>query len=375
VITTFAMIYGFLVWLLFARLKWVKPNPESIGVAIVVGVLLIGSVFIGWQFSAPYSNSLVVVRYAVEIVPQVRGPIETIHAKPMVPLKGGESVLFEIQKEPFQYKVDQTTAELAVSKQNVLQSEAAIRAADAGVTRSEANLLAAKAAMEVAENIKTELTGAVSKLDVIQSAQQYKAALAAVEQASATAEESQHALGSAKRRVESVEAQLQSARFNLEQCTVRAPSDGFVVNWQAREGSMTASTPISAIGTFIDTSEVYLGASFGQNTVAFVQPGDPVEIALKSHPGQIFKGEVDYVIKASGEGQFAPGGQLPSAASLGSAGMFAVRFKLDDPQVENELAMGTAGCVAIYTSTGKPIHIVSKIVVRMQASKYFLLPK
>jgi multidrug resistance efflux pump len=374
-VTAIVMAYSLFLWLVFAKLKWVKPSPESIGAAVAIGVLLIGSIFIGWRFSAPYSNSLVVARYAVEIVPQVRGPIESIHAKPMEPLKGGESILFEIQKEPFQYAVDQSTAELGSANQIVLQAEAAIRAADAGVASTEANLVAAKAAMEIAEKLKKKLTGAVSELDVVQSAQQYKAALAAVEQARATVEESKYALNSAERRVESSEAQLQTTRFNLQQCTVRAPSDGFVVNWQAREGSMTASTPISAVGTFVDTTEVLLAAAFPQNTLEFVQTGDPVEISLKSHPGQIFTGEVEYIIKASGEGQFVTGGKLPSASSIGSPGMLAVRFKLNNPQLENELVMGTAGCVAIYTRRGKPIHLVSMIAIRMQAWEYYLFPR
>jgi len=368
------LIYSVCVWLFFSKLKWVKPSPKSIAVAVVIGVIAVGSIVLGWQFSAPYSNRLVASRYAVQIVPQVRGQIDKLNAKPLEPLKQGEDILFEIQKEPYQYAVDQLTAELAASEQNVLHSEAAIRAAAAGVTGTKANLLASKAAMDVAIGTQRINPNAIGKLEVVLVSQKYEAAKAAVDQAQASDEQAQFALKSARDRVRSVQARLSNAKFNLEQCTVRAPSDGFVVNWQVRERTMATSLPFAAIGTFVDTSEIYFVANFGQNTVKNVEPGDPIEFSLKSHPGQIFTGEVEAVIQATGEGQFVTGGQLISAASIGSRGMIVVRFKLDDPDVGQDLAMGTAGSVAIYTSKGKPFHIISKVVVRMQAWMYYLIP-
>jgi multidrug resistance efflux pump len=54
--------------------------------------------------------------------------------------------------------------------------------------------------------------------------------------------------------VPAVEAQLGNARFNLAQCKMKAPADGYLVNWQVQVGTML--TPLAAAGTFIDTSSI-----------------------------------------------------------------------------------------------------------------------
>ncbi len=100
--------------------------------------------------------------------------------------------------------------------------------------------------------------------------------------------------------------------------------------------------------------------------------GQPVELAFNSRPGELFRGKVDNIIEATGEGQFAPGGKLLSAATVGSKGFLAVKISLDDPEAANGLALGTAGTVAIYTDFGKLFDIISKVAIRMQKWAYFL---
>ena len=100
--------------------------------------------------------------------------------------------------------------------------------------------------------------------------------------------------------------------------------------------------------------------------------GQPVELAFNSRPGELFRGKVDNIIEATGEGQFAPGGKLLSAATVGSKGFLAVKISLDDPEAAHGLALGTAGTVAIYTDFGKPFDIIGKVAIRMQKWAYFL---
>jgi membrane fusion protein, multidrug efflux system len=65
---------------------------------------------------------------------------------------------------------------------------------------------------------------------------------------------------------------------------------------------------------------------------------------------------------------------MPTAAQVGSRGMLAVKFELQDQQLASQLKMGTAGVAAIYTQAGKPIHIISRITIWVHAWKYYLLP-
>jgi hypothetical protein len=103
-----------------------------------------------------------------------------------------------------------------------------------------------------------------------------------------------------------------------------------------------------------------------------VKPDQDVELAFKSRPGWLFLGKVDTVIQATGEGQFTTGGKLPSAASVGSPGILAVKIRLNDAQAARELEMGTPGAVAIYTDRGKPFQMISKVTIRMQKWLYYL---
>lgn len=372
-IAFFTITYCVVIWLFFVKMK-IKPNPKNVAAAIVIGVVAIGAIVIMWRFAAPNSTNLVVSRYTVQLVPQVAGPVAKIHAEPNVPLKKGVDVLFEIQKDKYQFTVNQITASLAASRKTVEELTAAVRVTTSGIEKSQASMAAAKAELEVAEETERLNPQAVAKIKVTQLTEQYNAALATVEQAKAAEDQAQAALQSAEKDVVSLEAQLANAQFDLDQCTVYAPADGFVTNWQVREGTMAVSFPFAPVGTFVDTSETVLVANFPQNVCKNMKAGDPIELAIKTRPGQVFTGTVNAIIPATGEGQFVTSGQLGSAADLESSGMFVVRFDMDDQEAAARLAIGTAGSVVVYTDTGRPFHIISKVVVRMNAWMYYLNP-
>jgi len=214
----------------------------------------------------------------------------------------------------------------------------------------------------------------VSALELTELRAKVAAAEAGVDQANAAKEAAGFTLQTAQQQVEVAKAQLDTAQFNLDQCTVYAPADGFVTNWQVREGAMAVPLPLAPMGTFIDTSHVDVVGVFSQNVLKNVAPGDRVEMALKNHPGQVFTGTVDSVIQASGEGQFVTTGKLLDAASVHSSGKFAVKILLDDQQLAQSLPMGTAGMATIYTQKGKPFQIISTVTVRIKAWMYYLLP-
>jgi len=177
----------------------------------------------------------------------------------------------------------------------------------------------------------------------------------------------------AQSNVPAVQAQLDDARFNLAQCKMYAPADGYVVNWVVQEGDMLVSMPFHPAGTFINTSETFIIAPFPQNYLMNVKPGNEVELVLDPYPGRLFKGQVDNVITATGEGQYKVSGNIPYAAKVGSAGVLAVKIKLTEAQPPN-LPLGAGGTVAIYTDKGKPVHVISKVAIRMKKWLLYVIP-
>ena len=166
------------------------------------------------------------------------------------------------------------------SKANVDQARAGIEQAKSAVENARAAIVQAKAKRDLArteETIALKLqkadAGAISELKVVEAQQKRQASEAAVKQteaglgqavagqtqAEATLEAAQtgqaqaaerqaaFALQMAQSNVIAVEAQLESARFNLCECKMYAPGDGYVVNWAVQEGTMVLAGPMAPL--------------------------------------------------------------------------------------------------------------------------------
>jgi multidrug resistance efflux pump len=364
------ILYGAAVFLVFSVMR-VRPRPWPIAAFVAAGIVLIGGIVVLWTLAAPISKRAVVSRFVVQIVPWVKGKVQSIEAKPNVVIKKGD-VLFQIDPATYQYSVNQAQARLQSARSNVQQLEAGVQLAQATIKKAEADLAAGKFAYEADVKLQKANAGAVSELKVSQDRAEYLAAEASLLQATASLNQSEMALAAAKDAVLGAQAELETARFNLGHCTVTAPANGFVTDWMIREESMANPVSAAAVGAFVDTSETFVVASFPAETLIHVRPGQKVELAVKSRPGELFLGRVECVIQASGEGQFAPTGKLPSAAQVGSPGFLAVRILLNDEEAAAELEMGAPCAVAIYTDWGKPFALISKVAIRMQKWLYFV---
>src|SRR5437667_234791 len=115
--------FAFVVFVRFKVMN-IKPTANVIASMIVVGVFMIGGVVVVWTQSAPITDKMVTSQYVVQLVPYVKGQVKTIYAQANQPLKKGD-LLLEIDPAPYEYAVKQLEAQLATSKANVKQAEAA----------------------------------------------------------------------------------------------------------------------------------------------------------------------------------------------------------------------------------------------------------
>jgi multidrug resistance efflux pump len=312
--------------------------------------------------------------------------------------------------------VSQTKAALASAQAALARAKAALAHAQAAVTRARAADDLARTEEQIALNLQKMTAGAISTLKVTQAVQNREAADASLTEAQSGTEEAQaskrqaeagvhqaqaavwqaeaglaqsqsgeqqakaddrqagFALELAKSNVPSVQAQLDNAFFNLAQCKMYAPADGYIVDWQIQEGSWAEPMRLLAVGTFIATGENFIVAVFPQNRLMNVRDNDEVEIILDPYPGQLFKAKVDTVITATGEGQFQPSRVIPEASQVGSHGLLAVKISLIDGDQPTNLPLGAGGTVAIYTDHGKPVHFLSKIAIRMKKWLLYVVP-
>jgi multidrug resistance efflux pump len=176
-------------------------------------------------------------------------------------------------------------------------------------------------------------------------------------------------------QVASVRAQLENARWELEQTTVRAPADGYAINVQLRPGAMTTAFPVTPALTFVE--EAYqVVALFAQNELHQVEPGNAAEFTIATHPGRIIKATVDSIVWAQGQGQSSISTQLPQTGVIPSVpGRFPVRLTVDPREQDLFLPAGAIGHGAIYTDRVAAIHILRKVILRVGAKLDYLVLK
>jgi multidrug resistance efflux pump len=345
-----------------------KVNPISVAIFSLIGVFLMVGILIAWKFSAPMSDQMTLHRKVTQLLSNEKSKeyITKVHVQQDQPVKKGDP-LYEVDSRPNQYALNQALAQVVVAEQQVLQAQAGIEVATARVEEAKANQGLTKAQLDTALKTRDLNPGAVAKLNVEVAQQTYQASDAGVSNAIANQKVAEFGLTTAQNSLKADQALLEEAKLNLGQNVIRAPSDGYIMNWQAVEGTMTTTVIVSAQGTFLDTSTPgVIAAVFPQNLVKNMAPGNPVEIAFKSLPGQIATGKVDAVLEWTGEGQLAAQGHLPIAKDLKAKGFLMVRITIDDQELANSLPLGAAGSVAIYTDALKPFHIISKITIRIK---------
>jgi multidrug resistance efflux pump len=346
----------------------IKVSPVTIAIAVFFGVVMLGSIVIAWKFSAPMSDQMTLHRKVTQLLANQDSKeyITKIHAKQDQHVKKG-APLYEVDATPNQYALNKAKAQVVVSEQKASQAQAGIELAIARVEKAKADQGLSKAQLDTALKTQGLNLGAVAKLNVEVAQQTYLASDAGVNNAIANQKVAEFALTTALNSVKADQAALEVAKLNLSQNVTRAPSDGYIMNWQAMEGTMTTTVITSAQGTFMDTSKPgVIAAVFPQNLVKNMAPGNPVEIAFKSLPGQIVTGKVDAVLEYTGEGQLLSIGKLPIAKDLKSKGFLVVRITIDDEALASDLPLGAAGSVAVYTDALKPFHIISKITIRIK---------
>jgi multidrug resistance efflux pump len=322
-IAVLCLIYGSFYYLFFKKLKLFAVSVRNISIFVGIGVVLIGAIVYAWWTFAPTSIDARVFQYVIPIVPNVSGQVVEVPIEGTAKLKKGD-VLFKINPTPYQFSVDQLAA-------SILQAEASKRLAEIQVERA-TKLVRASA-------------GAQAELD------QWIAQLA-------------EALAS----IASLNAQLGNAQWQLDETIVRAPHDGMVFNLQLRPGSYVTSMPIASSMSFVSDEIEAVLVSFSQSAIRYIKVGDPVEMVFRSQPGKVYSGSVRRLAKGSGSAQLSASSSMPEMTGQPETSRWPVVVDFDDPEALDEVSQSAgASILAVYTEKGKPVHIISKVVVRINA--------
>jgi multidrug resistance efflux pump len=397
-------IYSAIVWFIFIKMKWLPWNTVSQVIVVIIPIVALTALILALNIVAPSSADVRVIKYVVNIVPQVKGRVIEVPVEPNRPVKKGD-VLFRIDPTPYQLQVAALEAQLAnaigTSKEleeqqagaaaQVAQARSAIEQASARVREVSARTELARKRVE--QNRELVATGAGNKFDLEQAEANLKElegsldgarsaeaqARSAEAQALASQRQVAQRLGAKANgeyaQVAQVRAQLESAKWDLSQTTVTAPANGYAINLQLRPGSMTAAFPALPVLTFVE-DEYQVVALYHQNELHQVEPGNDAEIALKTHPGRVIKAKVDSIVWAQGQGQSAASTNLPMTGAMPAyPNRFPVKLNVEPRDKDLFLAAGAAGHAAIYTEHGKAVHILRMVILRIGAITDYLILK
>jgi multidrug resistance efflux pump len=370
-------IAGIVVWLVFFRFKWLRFSYAWAFVLSFFFLHLMLVFVIGLRFVAPYTTDAKMIQHTIQLIPRLPEPtlVTAVLVEPNVPIKKGQP-LFQFDRSMYEDKVRQLEAELAEAKQNVEVMKVEIDASAQKVAKLKSQHLYAEYQKKLSADLARK--GAGREEDAQKWAATAAADLAAVRQAQAEQRQAELRYASqidgVNTNVARVEAELAQARYYLDNTTMTAPADGYIVNLQVRPGMVSGIVRFGAIASFIVEADRYLLGTYYQEHLKYVKSGQPVEVAIDLYPGQIFKGKVDSIWWASGEGQLLPSGELPAfnPPPEEPQGRFAVKIYLDGEN-QQKFPIGAQGAAAIYTGGGA-FAALRRVVIRTYTWLNWLYP-
>jgi multidrug resistance efflux pump len=354
-------LYVVLVWLVFAKFKLVKFGWVTGGVATLGGAFIL-AVFLAMFNHLTPSGNFVVVSRVIEVTPNVSGQVVAIPAKPNEPVKAG-AVLFRIDPDPFQFKVNQLEAALAQAKQQVKQLKAGYEQASATVEGLTKQL--AFHTQRLADIQKLTSEQALSLFRTQDTQVQYETVYAQLQAAKAAQDNAKLAMdseiGGVNTTVAQIKAQLDHAKWELEQTTIVAPGDGYVTLVTLAVGDRAA--PVRSVMSFIVANDITIVGMFSPNGFDTIKPGAAVKLVFDNDPGRIHQARIETIPEGIGQGQVAVSGVLAKAGSIGGAKAYPAVISIPAGIDRTKLRLGVPGTATVFAENAGVIGLLMSILV------------
>jgi multidrug resistance efflux pump len=293
--------YLTLVYLLFFKFKLLPWNKVTQAVSVVIGVVILTGFLVGLQGLTPSSTQGTITGRIVEIAPQVSGRVLEVPVEPNVIVET-DAVLFTIDKVPFEARVQELQARLALSELRLAQHKELVE-----------------------KRAGSEFQLQQTEAETLQ-----------------------------------LQAQLTNAEFDLNNTQVLAPSRGMVPRLFLKPGMQVS--PSRSVLTFVDTSELTIVALFQQKALQSTRVGDKALVNFPALPGRVFETTVVALPNAIGDSQVLASGQLPSVQGARMTRLYPAYISLPPDFPEELNKVGLAATVYIHTEGAGVVGIVAVIL-------------
>ncbi|HXW50257.1 MAG TPA: HlyD family secretion protein [Xanthobacteraceae bacterium] len=280
-------------------------------VAIALGtVILLLLLAAWWLYARQYESTddAFIDTRAVQISAQVAAAIVDVPVTDNQLVEAGAELArlddrdFIAQRDQAKAQVNQGQASVVNLAAQIVTQQAKIDQANRQVAQAQAALIFAQQESDRYQQLAAKGTG------TIEQAQQYssnllqsQAALAAA-QANALATEKQIPVLEAQRDLANAQlaqgqAALAQAEANLSRTIITAPVAGRVTKLTAAKGAYAA---VGQTLMMFVPRDVWVTANFKETQLDLMRPGQPVDIEIDAYPDRAFKGHVDSIQSGSG---------------------------------------------------------------------------
>lgn len=355
------------------RLFKIPVNGFTLLTAALGGIALLGALLLGMNYNHPFTSQARFYFNTTPIVPGVSGLVIEVPVQGNKPLKEGD-VLFRIDPVPFENAVKVKEAALAEAIQTTSQLRAT---ADAAQKKLESALAERDGAKDIFErSTKLLESGVIAQVQLEKAKNTYNAAEATAQSAKSEADrarlEADAVIKGVNTDVARLQAELDTAKFNLAQSVVRAPTDGVVQQNFLRPGMFAAAFPLKPVMVFLHNEKPKFAAAFLQNSAQRIEPGSDVEFILPAVPGRFFKGKVVVGGAYIPQGQLQPSGNLIDPEQIKGEGRILVGIESKEDLSKYLIVPGSTAQVAVYTHHMHHLAILRKVLLRMKSWTNFI---
>lgn len=346
--------------------KWTVPT------AVLGGIILVGGLVLLMNYNHPFTNKVRQVYVVTPLVSEVRARVLEVPVKANTRVKQGEPLVV-LDSTRFEARVAQLEAQLADMGQLAQGNVAAVAQARAKVAQ-------ATAKRDQAVRTLRRYEGALSAF----SKQQIDTQRERVVATNADLDATKAALAKAETElsgevdgddpsVAAVKAQLEEARFNLENTIIRAPTDGFVTQLAVLPGMMAVPLPLKPLANFVSDQERRFVAAFRQQSLLRLKPGYEAELTFTSLPGQVFSAKLIEVLPTIAESQLAAGQQLVGGEAFQRMDNETLTvIEIEKSDAVDSLPLGVSAQAAVYSDHVHHVAVMRQILLRMMSWQHYL---
>jgi membrane fusion protein (multidrug efflux system) len=287
-----------------------RRHAKVAGVAAVMFVAAVAAGVVWWLNARQYESTddAFIDARTVSISSQINGAIVDVPITDNQVVDAG-GVLLRIDDRDYRAAVDLATAQIDQAQASIANLDAQIEAQQARIEQAEKQVTEAQATLTFAQEEDARAQDLVKKgAGTQQRAQQTGSDL---RQRRATYDGAQANLVAAQKQIavlktqrdgagsqlEQAKASAEQAHANLARTTVTAPTAGRVTKITAAKGAYAQTG--QSLMMFVPR-ELWVTANYKESQLAYMRPGQPVEIRVDAYSDRSFRGHVDSIQAGSG---------------------------------------------------------------------------